>query len=33
MSKRFHRVVPFYDAAQFVGSEKIDFHVCFSRTF
>ena len=33
MSKRLQRVAPFYDAAQFASSEKIDFHVWFSRGF
>ena len=33
MSKRFHWVVPFFDAAQFAGSEEIDFYVWFSPGF
>ena len=33
MSKRLQRAAPFYDAAQFAGSEEIDFHVWFSPGF
>ena len=33
MSKRLQQVALFCDAAQFAGSEEIDFHVWFSPGF